>query len=131
MADNQFNDSLDQLLKGLDGFISDRTVVGNPITINDTVILPLVDVHIGVGAGAYTNKSNGTAGGMGAKMSPTALLLLQNGNARVIRLNSDDTVTKIVDMIPDVVDKMKSRKKMKSDPAVDKKVEEIRKKNEK
>ncbi len=126
MADNLFTESVQSLLKGLDGFISERTVVGNPITVNDTVILPLMDVQIGVGAGAYAAKSNGTAGGMGAKMSPTALLLIQGSAARIIRITNQDTVSKVIDMVPDVIDRLKAGK-MKKDPEVDKKVEEIRK----
>ena len=126
MAENQFTDSVQALLKGLDGFISERTVVGNPITVNNTVILPLMDVQIGVGAGAYAAKSNGTAGGMGAKMSPTALLLLQDGAARIIRITNQDTVGKVIDMVPEVIDRIKAGK-VKDDPEVDKKVEEIKK----
>ena len=130
MADNQFNDSLTSLMKGLNGFISDSTVVGNPITVNDTVIVPLMDVHIGVGAGAYSNKSNGTAGGMGAKMTPSALLLLQNGSARVIRITNEDSVSKIIDMVPDVIERIRAGK-VKSDPEVEKKVDEIKKNSRK
>lgn len=129
MGDNQFTDSVQALLKGLDGFISERTVVGNPITVNDTVILPLMDVQIGVGAGAYAAKSNGTAGGMGAKMTPTALLLLQNGAARIIRISNQDAVSKVIDMVPDVIDRIKAGK-VKKDPEVDAKVEEILKESE-
>ena len=125
MADNQFTDSVQALLKGLDGFISERTVVGNPITVNNTVILPLMDVQIGVGAGAYAAKSNGTAGGMGAKMSPTALLLIQDGAARLIRITNQDAVSKVIDMVPDIVDRFKA-KKVADDPDVDRKVEEIK-----
>ena len=126
MAENQFTDSVQALLKGLDGFISERTVVGNPITVNNTVILPLMDVQIGVGAGAYAAKSNGTAGGMGAKMTPTALLLLQDGAARIIRITNQDTVGKVIDMVPEVIDRIKAGK-VKNDPDVDRKVEEIQK----
>ena len=45
------------MLKGMDGFLSSKTVVGGkPIHVNDSVILPLVDVQFGVGAGAFTNE---------------------------------------------------------------------------
>ncbi len=126
MADNQFNESVKALLQGLDGFVSDKSVVGSPITVNNTVILPLMDVQIGVGAGAYAAKSNGTAGGLGAKMSPTAILLIQDGATRLIRITGQDTVSKVLDMVPDVVDRI-TAKKVKKDAAVDEKVEEIKK----
>ncbi len=52
---NDFNTSVEALLKGMDGFLSSKTVVGEAIHVNDSVILPLVDVQFGVGAEAFTN----------------------------------------------------------------------------
>ena len=68
MADNSFNNTVESLFKGMDSFITTKTVVGDAITVGDTIILPLVDVSFGVGAGAFAegNKNNG-AGGMGGK----------------------------------------------------------------
>ena len=43
---------------------------------------------------------------MGGKMSPTAVLVIQNGHAKMIPVKQGDTVSKIIDMIPDVVDKI-------------------------
>lgn len=37
----------------MDSFITTKTVVGDAITVGDTIILPLVDVSFGVGAGAF------------------------------------------------------------------------------
>ena len=37
----------------MDSFITTKTVVGDAIHIGDTIILPLVDVSFGVGAGAF------------------------------------------------------------------------------
>ena len=56
MADNQFNESIRELLKGLDGFVTSKTVIGDPITVHETVIIPFMEVQMGVGAGAFTKK---------------------------------------------------------------------------
>ena len=50
-ADNNFKTSLESLFRGMDGFLTSKTVVGDAITVGDTIILPLVDVTFGVGAG--------------------------------------------------------------------------------
>lgn len=52
MADNNgtFRSTVESLFKGMDSFISSKTVVGDAIHIGDTIILPLVDVSFGVGA---------------------------------------------------------------------------------
>ena len=51
MADNSFNNTVESLFKGMDSFITTKTVVGDAIHIGDTIILPLVDVSFGVAAG--------------------------------------------------------------------------------
>lgn len=48
-----FGSSVDELLKGLEGFVSSKTVVGEPIQVNDATIIPLVDMKFGMGAGAF------------------------------------------------------------------------------
>ncbi len=47
---------------------------------------------------------------MSAKMSPSAVLVLQNGNAKLVSVKNQDTLTKIVDLIPEVIDKIKAKK---------------------
>ena len=51
--ENNFKDTVNSLFKGLDTFISAKTVVGEAVHVGDTIILPLVDVTFGVGAGAF------------------------------------------------------------------------------
>ena len=64
MADNSFNNTVESLFKGMDSFITTKTVVGDAIHIGDTIILPLVDVSFGVAAGAFSaEKKNNGAGG--------------------------------------------------------------------
>ena len=60
MADkeNQFQGVVESLLKGMDTVLSTKTVVGEATKIGDTIILPLVDVTFGVGAGAGNNSEN-------------------------------------------------------------------------
>ena len=53
MAENNFQETVASLFKGMDSFISAKTVVGDAVTVKDTIILPLVDVSFGVGAGAF------------------------------------------------------------------------------
>lgn len=53
MADNSFHTTVESLFKGMDSFITTKTVVGDAIHIGDTIILPLVDVSFGVAAGAF------------------------------------------------------------------------------
>ncbi len=121
---NTFESTVSSLFQGMDHFISSKTVVGDAITVGDTIILPLVDVSFGVGAGASAsdNKNNG-AGGLGGKISPSAVLVIKDGNIRLVNVKNQDAVTKVLDMVPDFVNKFTSGKK--SDPEVDKAVNDI------
>ena len=56
MADNSFSSTVASLFKGMDSFITTKTVVGDAVHIGDTIILPLVDVSFGVGAGAFSDE---------------------------------------------------------------------------
>ena len=68
MGDNSFHTTVESLFKGMDSFITTKTVVGDAIHIGDTIILPLVDVSFGVATGAFSQeKKNNGAGGMGGK----------------------------------------------------------------
>ena len=121
---NNFESTVSSLFKGMDHFISSKTVVGDAITVGNTIILPLVDVTFGVGAGAASNdKKNNGGGGLGGKISPSAVLVIKDGNIRLDNVKNQDAVTKVLDMIPDFVDKFTSGKK--SDPEVEKAVDDI------
>ena len=56
MGDNSFHTTVESLFKGMDSFITTKTVVGDAIHIGDTIILPLVDVSFGVAAGAFSRR---------------------------------------------------------------------------
>ena len=121
MADNNFNNTVESLFKGMDSFITTKTVVGDAIHIGDTIILPLVDVSFGVAAGAFSQeKKNNGAGGMGGKINPSAVLVIQNGQTKLVNIKNQDAVTKILDLVPDVINKFQggSKNDMPSDEDV-------------
>ena len=114
MSDSNFKGTVESLFQGMEGVVSSKTVVGDAIHIGDTIILPLVDVSFAIGAGAFKgeNKEKG-AGGLGGKVTPCAVLVIQDGKTRLVNIKNQDTVTKILDMIPDVVDKFTEKKENK------------------
>ena len=114
MAENNFKNTVESLFKGMDSVVSSKTVVGEAIHIGDMIILPLVDVSFAVGAGAFEgDKKNKGAGGLGGKMSPSAVLVIQGGKTRLVNIRNQDTITKILDMVPDVMDRFSSGKDKK------------------
>ena len=86
-------------------------MVGDAIHIGDTIILPLVDVSFGVAAGAFSaEKKNNGAGGMGGKIQPSAVLVIQNGQTKLVNVKNQDGMTKILDMVPDILSRFSKGK---------------------
>ena len=115
--ENNFKETVNSLFKGMDSFISTKTVVGDAVHIGDTIILPLIEATFGVGAGAFsTGKTNQTTykdnagGGMGGKITPSAVLVIQNGNTKLVNIKNQDGITKILDMVPDLVNRFSKDK---------------------
>lgn len=114
MADkHEFQGVVDSLLQGMDTVLSAKTVVGQPTQVGDVIILPLVDVSFGfaAGAGSKADKNAASAGGgLGGKMSPSAVLVIKDGTTRLVNVKDQTTLTKLLDMLPDLVDKFTGKK---------------------
>ncbi|WP_044912829.1 MULTISPECIES: GerW family sporulation protein [unclassified Butyrivibrio] len=122
MGDSKFNSVVDSLMNGMNTIMGAKTVVGEPTQVGDTVIVPLVDVSFGVGAGASdADKKNSGAGGFAAKMSPSAVLVIKNGQTKLVNIKNQDAVTKVLDLVPDIADRFLNRGNdmMDDDSAVD------------
>ena len=114
MQENNFDKTVGSLFNGMTNFMTTKTVVGEAVHIGDTIILPLVDVSFGMGAGAKADGSkNSASGGMGGKMSPSAVLVIQNGRTKLVNIKNQDTITKLLDLVPDVMDRIVDRKEGK------------------
>ena len=61
-------------------------------------------------AGTFDNasKSNG-GGGMSAKISPTAMLIIQEGRTKVVNIKNQDAITRLLDMVPDLINKITNK----------------------
>lgn len=110
---NKCEGIVESLLKGMDTALSTKTVVGQPTQIGDIIIVPLVDVSFAFGASSTIKEEPGknhAGGGLGGKMSPNAVLVIKDGTAKMVSVKGQDTVGKIIDMIPEIVDKFKAKK---------------------
>ncbi|MHC1747411.1 MAG: GerW family sporulation protein [Cellulosilyticaceae bacterium] len=117
--ETKLNNNLEVLLGQLENFITTKTVVGEPIHIADTILVPLVDVSFGVGAGVSSaskvkeknkekeknidGETDSGAGGLGAKITPSAMLVIQNGTTQLINIKGQDSISKLIDMVPGLV----------------------------
>ena len=108
--ENNFKETVSSLFKGMDGFVSAKTVVGDAIHVGDTIILPLVDVSFGVGAGAFAGEKKNNGGGG---------LVIQNGTTKLVNVKNQDGLTKVLDMVPDFVNRFAPGGDNSADETVD------------
>lgn len=108
-------EALKTILDGVNGLVDTKKVIGEPFTIGDTTVIPFIESSIGMGVGEFSNKDDKSAGGMAMKVSPIACLVIQNGFTKLINIQNQDPITKALDMIPDLVDKLTVRKHQLSD----------------
>ena len=109
--ENKCNSNLETLFTNLDSFISTKTVVGEPIHIGDVIMLPLIDVFFGLGAGGGSGGSDskesggGHASGLGAKITPSAVIVIKGGTVQLVNVKNQDALSKLIDMAPGVLSK--------------------------
>lgn len=119
MGENSFNNTVESLFKGMDNFITTKTVIGDAVRFEDgTIVLPLVDVSFAVAAGAFTDdtaKKNNGGGGMGGKIQPSAVLVIKDGNSKLVNVKNQDGITKLLDMVPEFMEKFKKKDEAEED----------------
>ena len=119
---NNLKTTVESLMKGMDGLVSSKTVVGDAVRVDNITILPLIDVSFGIGAGSnLSDKKDKGMGGVGGKITPSAVLVIKDGTTRLVNIKNQDTITKLFDLVPEVLDKFTERKedKMTEDDVAD------------
>lgn len=117
-----FSSSIEILFNKMENFITTSTVVGEPISLNNIVLLPLIDVNFAVGAGngSSPNKKDDTVcagggGGLGAKLTPSAVIVVIGKDVQLINLKNQDGISKLIDIAPSVISKFNLGGKKKND----------------
>lgn len=120
---------MDTAMEKIKEMIDVNTIIGEPITSPDgTLIIPVSKVSYGFAAGGSdlpTKKENkdcfGGGSGAGVTIQPVAFLTVYQGDVRLVSVDREEgTADKLVNMIPDVLKKVKGVfKKDKSESADD------------
>lgn len=120
---------MDTTMEKIKEMIDANTIIGEPITSPDgTLIIPVSKVSYGFAAGGSdlpTKKENkdcfGGGSGAGVTIQPVAFLTVYQGDVRLVSVDREEgTADKLVNMIPDVLKKVKGVfKKDKSESADD------------
>ena len=106
-----------------------NTIIGEPIeTSNNVIIIPISKVGFGFATGGsefkgetideYTRKDKdeqiqyklpfGGVSGAGVSISPIAFLVIQSNNVKLLPINHCSTIDKLLDYVPDLIEKVNS-----------------------
>ena len=109
---------LDSTIQKIKEMVDVNSVIGEPIsTPDDVTIIPVSKVSVGFGGGGsdFVNKSGGDnpfGGGVGGgvKVTPICFLIVKDGNVRMMPVAqpANTTADRIVEMVPDTIDKLTS-----------------------
>jgi len=108
---NTIKDNLATLFSKMEDFVSTKTVIGEPVVVGDVILIPLVDVSFGMATGmANANEDakgrDAGGGGLGAKMTPSAVVVVVNGTAQLVNIKHQESASKLIDMIPGILAKL-------------------------
>ena len=108
---------LEAMYNKLDNFLKTETVVGEPIVLGDVKIIPIISASFGLGGGfGEESQSNagGGGGGLGAKISPDAMLVIKDGEVKLLPVKSKgSSFEKLIEKAPDLIDKLEELKELK------------------
>ncbi|MBQ4313349.1 MAG: GerW family sporulation protein [Clostridia bacterium] len=114
MAEHPIRDMMDTTLQRIRDMVDASTVIGDPIVAGDTTVIPVSKISYGFASGGSdlptknTGDYFGGGGGAGVTVSPVAFLVISADGVRLLQVDDKhDTVNKMVDMLPDIVDKFR------------------------
>jgi uncharacterized spore protein YtfJ len=121
MAENRVSEILKDIVGELKDIASSQTVVGEPITIKDKTVIPVVKISVGFGAGGgqgeSTEKGSGFGGGGGgaARIEPSAFIIMDDKKISLLSAKPGK-LDALVEAVPELFGKIKNMKdKMSKD----------------
>jgi uncharacterized spore protein YtfJ len=102
------------VLSELRAITKTETVVGKPIEVGDTTLVPVskISVGFGVGGGKKNSKDGqGEATGGGISIEPVAFFVVREGKVDLVSVKKEDIgLGKFIELVPQIVEKVKDLK---------------------
>lgn len=114
-SNRPINDLMSTTLQKIKEMIDVDTIVGKPIETPDGItLIPVSQLSLGFASGGSSfgkepDRGNfGGGSGAGVKIDPVAFLVVRDGSVRLLPVGMPpmNTADRIIDMVPEVVDKI-------------------------
>ena len=109
MAEHPIQGLMGVTIEKIRDMVNAETIIGDPIHVDDTTIIPVSRVTFGfVSGGPSANKQMfGGGSGAGVSVTPVAFLVVSNGNVRTVQLvEKVSAVDNVIASLPELVDKV-------------------------
>jgi len=112
------NDLMSTTMEKIRTMVDANTIIGEPIRAEGVTLIPVSRLSFGFASGGtdFTTKNQkpdaannfGGGSGAGAKLEPVAFLVIRGDNVRLLPVAPPPgtTVDRVVEMVPEVVDKV-------------------------
>ncbi|MEA1987362.1 MAG: spore germination protein GerW family protein [Candidatus Marinimicrobia bacterium] len=113
------NETIETLLEKAKEIAKTETVIGEPIKAGEVTIIPISKISIGFGAGGgqdNNKNANGEGAGGGINIQPVAIISVYKNSSKLLLLGKkDQTVDKILDLVPNILDRFDLDQKTKKE----------------
>lgn len=106
----------DNLFTRLEESLKTEIIAGKPIVIGEVTLVPVSKVILGCGmpnsgSGIIHNNKDGSGFGVGARISPNAIVVIRNNEVNTLPINDKINLDKILKMVPGIVSKVRANSK--------------------
>jgi|SaaInl4_150m_RNA_FD_contig_41_991326_length_565_multi_2_in_0_out_0_1 uncharacterized spore protein YtfJ len=99
---------METMLDRLRELVQTETVIGKPVEAGNVTLIPISRVSIGFGGGGGGDRKNAGGGG-GVRVEPIGFVIITDGKAQILPVKAEDpALYKLVDILPDVWDTVRS-----------------------
>jgi uncharacterized spore protein YtfJ len=117
-------ENLENLVKStlseIEKILNTKSIMGEPVKLDDTTVIPLIQIGFGFGIGSGAGKGprsaqgEGSGGGVGAGggVRPVAMVIIHKNGVRIEPVSRRGSmIEKVGEIIPKVMDKMDEKEK--------------------
>lgn len=108
-----FKENLEMIFSNLEDIIKAKTVIGEPVSVNDDITLvPVVNVAFGIGAGGGEDGNGEYAGrgvlgaGTGVKLTPSAVIVIKGDQVSMLPIVMKGGLDQVVELLPELLNKL-------------------------
>lgn len=110
------NFDIERIIQRVTDTLKTETVVGQPITVGEITMIPLINVSFGFGGGAGDDQNRGGCGGGGgggARLTVAGMMVVKGDDVKFIPTatgkGSSSSLDKLLEALPDLVQKISKK----------------------